>query len=273
MIIVVIFIIVIIFCVVVIQRNNIKPNLNYYKSKIFPYTINDIVLSKTEIIHSNFNSYTTNPNEIIFLIKLNKLMNDPMIYSMAEEKQINQVLDLVKNVINCNIEGDIVEIGVWKGGMSMWIAAILKIYSSNKTIYLFDTFSLFPKAFHFKDLMIEPVVHTLYENYPDQVSVLNNFIKFGLYNKKVKFIKGPVEKTFHFKPSKISVLRIDCDYYHSILFSLKHFYPSISKGGYIIIDDYKNNYVACKEAVDLFRSENQIENAITTYGSSISWQI
>ena len=52
-------------------------------------------------------------------------------------------------------------------------------------------------------------------------------------------------------PDKIAILRIDTDWHDSIKKSLDILYPYVSKGGFIIIDDYYD-WPGAKKATDNF---------------------
>jgi O-methyltransferase len=66
----------------------------------------------------------------------------------------------------------------------------------------------------------------------------------------VKFVEGPVEQTIPGNvPARISLLRIDTDWYASTRHELVHLYPLLSPGGVLIIDDY-GHWQGAREAVD-----------------------
>ena len=70
----------------------------------------------------------------------------------------------------------------------------------------------------------------------------------------IYFIKGDVEKTLNeIKniPEKISLLRLDTDWYKSTKKELEVLYEKVSSGGVIIIDDY-GHWGGSKKAVDEF---------------------
>mgnify|MGYP006165501905 FL=1 len=72
--------------------------------------------------------------------------------------------------------------------------------------------------------------------------------------RNVKLIQGKVEETLFKKenlPNKISLLRLDTDWFESTNVSLNQLYPKLVKGGVLIIDDYGWNS-GCKKAVDNF---------------------
>ena len=65
-------------------------------------------------------------------------------------------------------------------------------------------------------------------------------------------MKGQVEKTLKIKknlPKKISILRIDTDWYESTKVELEILFPLLSKNGFLIIDDY-GYWSGAKKAVD-----------------------
>ena len=57
--------------------------------------------------------------------------------------------------------------------------------------------------------------------------------------KNFVFVKGSVEQTIpNTIPKKISLLRLDTDWYTSTYHELEHLYPILTKGGILVIDDY-----------------------------------
>ena len=72
----------------------------------------------------------------------------------------------------------------------------------------------------------------------------------------INFIKGPVENTLNENkniPEKISLLRLDTDWYRSTKKELEVLYEKVESGGVIIIDDY-GHWGGSKKAVDEFFS-------------------
>lgn len=61
----------------------------------------------------------------------------------------------------------------------------------------------------------------------------------------IVFIKWKVENTLKNKknlPKKISILRLDADFYESTKVELEILFPRLVKGGVLIIDDYFGDY-------------------------------
>jgi hypothetical protein len=81
-----------------------------------------------------------------------------------------------------------------------------------------------------------------------------NMKRWGI--KDYEFVKGWFEETIPTQTvvTEISVLRLDGDLYNSTMIPLIHLYPLLSKGGYLIIDDW--NLKGCREAVhDYFKGK------------------
>ena len=74
------------------------------------------------------------------------------------------------------------------------------------------------------------------------------------------FIKGKVEETLIQEknlPSKISLLRLDTDWYESTKTELNVLYPLLVHNGVLIIDDY-GDMIGCRQAVDQFFKDKNI---------------
>ena len=93
-------------------------------------------------------------------------------------------------------------------------------------------------------------------------TVRANFEKFGLLTDFVKFLPGWFSDTLPKAPIReISILRLDGDYYDSTMDALDHLYHRVSRGGFVIIDDY-GAVDGCKRAVQEFRSKFEIEEPL-----------
>jgi hypothetical protein len=190
-------------------------------------------------------------------------------YTMTSlERQIT-FLRAIEYVLEHNIEGDIVECGVWRGGNMMLAARVLKSYNNNvKKLWLYDTFEGMPKPRDDKDFVAKD--NTLASDclskeikskensnvwaIADFQEVVQNVYSTGIDKDNVVFVKGLVEKTIpEHKPEKISILRLDTDWYSSTLHELNCLYPLVSQGGLVIIDDY-GHWGGAKQATNEFLS-------------------
>jgi hypothetical protein len=181
------------------------------------------------------------------------IMNDEEIikfvrdYTSVSRERLLNLLNCVENVIKNDIPGDLIEIGVWKGGLIMAMALKCKQMKSNRTIRAYDTF------FGMTQLCeLDGVPNNIIT---DDIRCYSSFeetkknIDMCKYN-YIVYHKGDITKTdLEEIPEKIAILRLDTDWYESTKFELKHFEPNVVKDGYIIVDDF-GHWPGCKKAVE-----------------------
>lgn len=184
-------------------------------------------------------------------------------HTMTSIERMYALYQGVNYVIDNNIPGDFVECGVWEGGSSMVIAFLLKQKGiSNRRLFMYDTFEGMAEPTEldrdFKDGSAK-AVHTA-RTEGDKVNwcyatldlVRQNMVKTGLDLNQIVFVKGKVEDTIPGTvPEKISLLRLDTDWYESTKHELDFLYPILSKNGVLIVDDY-GHWKGCRQAVDEF---------------------
>jgi O-methyltransferase len=161
------------------------------------------------------------------------------------------IILILKNLIEKNISGEIVEAGVFKGKS----AKLIHKYAPNVKLHLFDTFSGFDQ----KDLD--------YEKKKFKSSILDDFKNTNLdlvknyidCNENVYFYPGYLPKSIpnDFEKKIFSFVHIDLDLYAPIYETLNFFYNKMSTGGIILIHDY-NSWIGARKAVDDFCLEKKI---------------
>lgn len=258
--------------------------INRMIQKLFPVRMNDIQVSDPIADDENYSKVlglchrVPTHSEMVYLLKYKKFVDRQDVYSMADTNEIDQMYELIGNIVSNKTPGCIVETGCWRGGMGCFIKAVLKDRDDNRKLYLFDTFTHFPKPAtrsNSKDETIHSIVELLFENMQSVEQVKNNFRKFGLLDANVHFKKGLFADTVpRTDPGPIAILRLDSDYYESTMFVLEWYYNKIVPGGYLVIDDYNNHFLGCKDAVDEFRLKHNITNEIVDpNGGSVYWQV
>ncbi len=161
-------------------------------------------------------------------------------------------LELCCNEVkNNNVNGNIAELGVYKGDFAKRINQLFP----TKKLYLFDTF----EGFDQKDIIIEK-----------QKSFSNGKQDFSntsaeLVLSKMKYRENCIVKKGFFPDSakgvddKFCFVSIDADLYEPILSGLQFFYPKLEQGGYIFVHDFNNDlYKGAKKAVLEFCAVNNI---------------
>lgn len=196
-----------------------------------------------------------------------KLMNLCSKYSMTGYDRIFFLIKAINYIHLNNVAGDFVECGVWRGGNLILFQKMINKFNFKKKIYAYDTFQGMTQPLEIdrklnngpsaKDLMSKELKDENKSNihcYSSLNQVINNFKKNTKNEKNLTCIKGAVEKTLRDKknlPKKISILRLDTDFYESTKIELEILFPLLENNGILIIDDY-GCWQGAKKAVDEF---------------------
>lgn len=172
-------------------------------------------------------------------------------YTMTSWDRLYSLYMAVRYIVRNNIQGDVVECGVWRGGSMMMTAlTLLASGQNNRRLFLYDTFEGLPKP---DDMDVDVWGHRAMEGwlphrktdessswaYASLEEVRANLEVTGYPMRNVVFVKGMVEETMpETMPNKIALLRLDTDWYKSTRHELEHLYPLLSRNGVLIIDDY-----------------------------------
>ena len=194
-----------------------------------------------------------------------KLIDIVSNYSMTPRIRIYNLLQALKHVKHNSIEGDFVECGVWKGGNIIMFKKFHEneFFNDKRRIFAYDTFSGMSEPSKQDFNLINKIsAKILLEKDKDKESntwgvcdldeVKSNILKNVTSIENIKFIKGKVEETLMNEqnlPKKISILRLDTDWYESTKKELEILYNKVSPGGIIIIDDY-GHWNGSRQAVD-----------------------
>lgn len=181
--------------------------------------------------------------------------------TMVPKKTLDNVEFCIKDTISNLVEGDFVELGIWRGGCCILANEIYKQLDTKRKVFAYDSFEGLPKPNVDRYPVDMGDNHwTLPELSVSLETVKNNFEIFGDYS-NVFFFKGWFRDTLPENTiEKISVLRLDGDMYESTIDPLNYLYPKLSKGGYCIIDDYQHK--GARSAVEDYRKINNITDEI-----------
>lgn len=260
-----------------------------------PITSNYIeLLKKTLIDYGNIDSYEYYPLNIVnpnwktaILFQLDKLLRTRNFIiskrklvikenringydwpanamTMIGLNRLNNIEYCIHSIINDRIEGDLLEAGVWRGGATILMRAVLKeLNITNRNVWVADSFMGLPKP---NKKSYKPdegnKLNSLKILKVELEIVKQNFEKYDLLDDQVKFLVGWFKDTLPKAPiNKLALLRLDADMYESTYQALENLYPKLSIGGYVIIDDY-NAFQNCKLAVDDYRKKFNINDSI-----------
>ena len=197
-------------------------------------------------------------------------MNNIMASGFGSFETIYAAYNNVKYIVENKIPGDIVECGVWRGGITQ-LAALTMIHlkDTSRKIYLYDTFEGMPKpededldwdGNRALDTWRTITLKGEKWGFGGDINSVNQLMLSTKYPKEKIFItKGKVENTIpNVIPKKISLLRLDTDFYKSTLHELNHLFPILVLGGILVIDDY-GYYLGSRKATDEYFKKNKIK--------------
>jgi hypothetical protein len=188
--------------------------------------------------------------------------------TMVGMLRLDNVQACVTDVLANNVPGDLIETGVWRGGSSIFMRAVLAAYGdTTRRVWVADSFQGLPVVdrgpgrFQSGDELSE------FANLAVSVdTVKSNFERYGLLDEQVCFLEGWFSETLPRAPlGKLAVARLDGDLYESTMDALSVLYPKLSVGGYLIVDDM--SIQQCCDAVEDYRRERGIDEPIV----SIDW--
>ena len=193
-------------------------------------------------------------------------------WTMCSPLQRHFIIDSVRYIANSGIRGDIVECGVWRGGM-MQIAAKIALARFAQQhflpgLWLFDTFEGMPEPESDRDRDMYNGVHAsdhlarsprIGANneptvwcYADIDDVRAGMSLTGYPENLIHLVPGKVEATIPKRgPEAIALLRIDTDWESSTRHVLESFFDRVVPGGVIAFDDYES-WAGARFAVDDF---------------------
>lgn len=175
-------------------------------------------------------------------------------YSMIGLKRMDNLRTAIRDIVERDLPGDLVETGVWRGGALIMMAAALEAYgSAPRRIWGFDSFQGMPKP-DFEtypkeeQLDLSGVRHLV----ASENDVAANFARFDVPMAPVTLVPGWFRDTVPAaQVDQIALLRLDGDHYESTILVLDHLYDRVVPGGWVIVDDYFM-WDACRAAVQDF---------------------
>lgn len=206
----------------------------------------------------------TSDNEKIFeeiRVELRKYVSEENCFDIFDKVVRNrdtriETLRLNAERINqYGIEGNVAEVGVWKGRFAKYINK----YFKGRKLYLFDTFEGFTNQQVAKEVdeRWKNELDSIEENFdnPEWMHILDDFeypedciIKKGYFPDTAEGI----EDTFCF-------VSLDVDIYAGTISGLEFFWPKLENGGMIMIHDYNcNSCQGVTKAVNEFAKKRGI---------------
>ncbi len=170
-----------------------------------------------------------------------------------------------------DVEGCVVECGVWRGGM---IAGIAEVLGPERQYFLFDSFQGLPPAQAVDgEAALSWQADTANPGYHENCAAPAERAQtaMGMAGAtNVSIVEGWFEDTLpgFTPPSPIALLRLDGDWHASTLLSLNCLYRHVAERGLILIDDY---YVwdGCARAVHEFLARESSTRRIRQFQNDV----
>ncbi|MBJ7289754.1 TylF/MycF/NovP-related O-methyltransferase [Williamsia sp.] len=196
--------------------------------------------------------------------------------SMIGLRRMTNIEECIRAVITDEVEGDLIETGVWRGGATIYMKANLRAWNdTTRTLWVADSFEGLPPP----DATRYPADtgdrnHELGGLAVGAQQVRHNFDRYGLLDDRVRFLVGWFKDTLPTAPiESLAVMRLDGDMYESTIQALDSLYPKLSPGGFCIIDDYGSHSSQAGKAVRDYRRDHGIDDEIVDIdGSGAFWR-
>lgn len=188
----------------------------------------------------------------------------PEAHTMIGVRRLDNLQECIQDVLARGVPGDLIEAGVWRGGASIFMRAVLKAHGvEDRTVWLSDSFQGLPPPNDDEyPADAGDLHHTIDELAVSLDEVRENFRRYGLLDDQVRFLPGWFRDTLPGAPiERLAIIRIDGDMYESTTQVLEALYPKLVPGGYLIVDDY-GGIPACRRAVDDYREAMGITDDI-----------
>jgi O-methyltransferase len=184
-------------------------------------------------------------------------------YTMLSSESLYALWLATRHVVRSEIEGAIVECGVWRGGAMMAVArSLLQIGATDRELFLYDTYEGQPEPSQFDVRADGKTGAELLDAYTAELlkvgpeTVRANVQGTGYPGDRIHIVVGKVEDTIpESAPERIALLHLDTDWYESTLHEMRNLLPRVTPGGVLLIDDYAQ-FEGARRAVEEYLEES-----------------
>lgn len=157
------------------------------------------------------------------------------------------------------LEGELAECGVYRGGTLVPTGWYLKQSGTQKVAYGFDSFQGFDASVDSEIALGGRSSHTKRRGGFSDTSleyVAAKIKRFGLQS-HVRLVKGYLQQSLpQYAHLRFCFVHLDVDIYESYRLALEFFYPRMTPGAVILLDEYNDPpWPGCNKAVDEFLAD------------------
>jgi O-methyltransferase len=208
------------------------------------------------------------------------------VYSMMKPELMESLAEECVRVLQSGVEGDFVDVGVWKGGSAMIMKTLNDRLGGGRKVQLLDIFDTMDfKVLDDSDPIEDRIIITALERArtyfntegvcTSVAEIQANFRELGVSLDHVEFLEGNlISEDFPFdRVGPIALLRVDCDFYSATKNTLAKLFPRVQRGGTIIFDDYYLEGFGERLAADELRESLGITSPLVRVGQSAVWHV
>ena len=203
-------------------------------------------------------------------VKIQAILAAVQPYTMVHESGVLFAMEKANELIIRGIPGVIVECGVWRGGCSiaMLLAQRERFGRVERPVYLLDSFEGLPPPAPVDGPLAKlwqqgGNPETYFDNCRADVEAVQATLdKMGFggddYTLRKGWFGSAVPALADLLGNRnIALLRLDCDWYDSIMVCLEHLLPLVPEEGAVIMDDYYA-WDGCAKALHDYLSRNEL---------------
>lgn len=211
---------------------------------------------------------------------------DIAVYSMLRPELMESLALECARVLEAGVPGDLVDVGVWKGGSSMILKAVHDRLGADRRLLCLDVFDrmdekVLDESDPIGDRLIVSSLELARRYFGTEgvatsvAEIRGNFERLGVSLEGVEFVEGNlISEDFPFeRVGEIALLRIDCDFYSATRRTLEALYPKVQAGGVIILDDYYLDGFGERQAADELRAAVGAVTPLERVGQSAVWRV
>ena len=188
-------------------------------------------------------------------------------YTLLDKERLLSLWNLLQDANVRGIPGDVVECGSYKGGSSAVLRAAM---GPHRKLWIYDSFEGMPATDETDGEEAKAWVGKCSAAVEEVLEILQ---ATGSLPQDYVVRKGWFHETFKLDlPGKIALLHCDADWYRSVTLVLNTFYPLLSDGGCVILDDF-GYWEGCRLAFYDFCEKHRIRPLIERVGNSQAYWI
>ena len=190
-------------------------------------------------------------------------------------RRLDNIQHCIQTVLRDEIPGDLVDAGLWRGGASILMRAVLAAMGDAQRHVWCADLCWNPGAPHGSSGAGEVAYPPVPYRTPPLDAVKANFERYAMLDSRVTFVVGPFAETLATAPiCDVAVLRLDTETFEATQDVLEVLYPKVSPGGFVIVSDYGQADRATRRAVDEFRDAHHVRAPVVDIdGTGAYWRV